>query len=245
MTHWLIGVLIGVFVIQSLLWFYWDADISKQLELTTKGVFSGKVWQLVTFQFLHTFPSPWHVLFNCLGLWFFGRRVEEVLGSRRFLKVYFACGLAGGMLQVLLPVILPRHDDVAVVGASAGVCGIIAVFCSLYPMQELTTWLYFFPIQIRARYLLIFLGAFSLFGTLIPLGPVAYGAHLGGILFGIGYVRWRVKFSDWLDRVRGRREVGLRCEQSLVRREGCGGERQRPLARVVAKHLSAVKLIRF
>jgi membrane associated rhomboid family serine protease len=210
MTKCLIWFIIRAFVLQSLLWFYWDINVNEHLGLTTRGVFQGKVWQLITFQFLHSCPFPLHVLFNCLGLWFFGRPVEEALGSRRFLTLYFASGLVGGLLQVLLPLVLPRHEDVSVVGASAGVCGMIAIFCSLYPMQELTTWIYFFPVQIRARYLLIFLTAISVFGTLVPLGGVAHGAHLGGILVGIVYVRWGAKFSDWLDRVRGRRKVGLR-----------------------------------
>src|SRR5436305_1731642 len=122
MTKRLIWVLIGAFVVQSLLWFYWDIRAIDSLGLTVQGVFSGKVWQLLTFQFLHSCPLPFHVLFNCLGLWFFGRPVEETLGSRRFLKLYFACGLAGGVLQVLLTLLLPRHEDIPVVGASAGVC---------------------------------------------------------------------------------------------------------------------------
>src|SRR5256885_5933053 len=96
MTKWLIWVLLGAFVIQSLLWFYGDFSVIDHLGLTTRGVFEGKVWQLITFQFLHSCPFPLHVLFNCLGLWFFGRPVEEALGSRRFLKLYFAAGLAGG-----------------------------------------------------------------------------------------------------------------------------------------------------
>jgi hypothetical protein len=38
------------------------------------------------------------------------------------------------------------------VGASAGVCGMIAIFCAVHPMQEITTWLYFLPITIRALF---------------------------------------------------------------------------------------------
>src|SRR5215831_1504747 len=157
MTTWLIVVLIAAFVIQSLLFFYGDFQLSDHLALSVDGLRHGKIWQILTFQFLHSCPMPWHVLFNCLGLWFFGRPVEEALGSKRFLWLYFGSGMAGGLLQALLTFVLPRHFDFPVVGASAGVCGMIAIFCSMYPMQELTTWIYFFPIQVRARFLLMFL----------------------------------------------------------------------------------------
>jgi membrane associated rhomboid family serine protease len=190
MATTLIIVLLVAFVLQSLLLFYGDIELTSQLALSVDGIKHGKVWQLLTFQFLHDCPMPFHVLFNCLGIYFFGRPVEEVLGSRRFLKLYFLSGTIGGLVQVVTTAVLPRHFDIPVVGASAGVCGMLAIFCSMYPMQEITTWLYFLPIQIRARWLLIFVGCFSLFGTLVPLGAVAHGAHLGGILVGIIYVRY-------------------------------------------------------
>jgi membrane associated rhomboid family serine protease len=211
MTHRLIVVLIACFVIQSILLFYWDFDASTNLGLTVEGLKQGKVWQILTFQFLHTCPFPLHVLFNCLGLWFFGRPVEEALGSKRFLALYFGSGFAGGLLQAALTLVLPRHFDHSVVGASAGVCGMIAIFCSMYPMQELTTWIYFFPIQLRARFLLLFLTGLSLFGAIIPFDGIAHAAHLGGIIVGITYVRWGREIGDWVDRLLPqKKERGLR-----------------------------------
>jgi membrane associated rhomboid family serine protease len=202
MTTWLIVILIAGFVIQSLLLFYGDFQVSEQLALSVDGLRHGKVWQLLTFQFLHSVPWPWHVLFNCLGLYFFGRPVEAIVGEKKFLLLYLLSGVVGGLMQVLTTVVLPRHMDIPVVGASAGVCGMIAIFCSINPMQELTAWIYFFPITIRARYFLIFLAAFSAFGTLVPLSNVAHAAHLGGILLGLAYVRFgrriSADFTDWI-----------------------------------------------
>ena len=201
MTTWLLVFLISAFVVQSLLFFYGDIQLSNELALSVDGLKHGKIWQLVTFQFLHSCPMPWHVLFNCLGLYFFGRPVEEMVGPKKFLALYLSSGVAGGVLQVLVTVVLPRHLDIPVVGASAGVCGMIAIFCSVNPMQELTTWIYFLPITIRARYFLIALAAYSIFGTLVPLSSVAHAAHLGGILLGLGYVRFARQISagerDW------------------------------------------------
>ena len=188
-TILIVGLLVA-FVVQSLLSFYGDFNGLRFFGLTVSGLREGKVWQILTFQFLHTIPWPWHVLGNCLGLYFFGRPVEENLGSKRFLTLYFLAGLLGGIVQVLATMALPRHADFPVVGASAGVFGMIAIFCALHPMQELTTWIYFFPVNIRARTLLWFLGLLSLFGTIIPFDYVAHGAHLGGIALGLAYVRW-------------------------------------------------------
>jgi membrane associated rhomboid family serine protease len=200
----LIIVLLVAFFVQCLLLVYGGIDLADTFALTANGVRHGKIWQLLTFQFLHSCPWPFHVLFNCLGLYFFGRPVEETLGGKRFLQLYLLSGVGGGLLHVLVTLLLPQHPDFPVVGASAGVCGMVAIFCSLYPMQELTTWIYLFPVNIRARYLLIFMGLFSLFGTLVPLGRVAHAAHLGGILVGMGYVRWGnvigERVSSWMPR---------------------------------------------
>ena len=186
----LIVVLVAAFVLESLLIFYGRLDVINHLGLTVAGMKAGKIWQLFTFQFLHSAPWPWHVLFNCVGLYFFGRPVEQLLGPKKFLLVYLLAGIVGGLLQLTVSLLLPSHPDFPVVGASAGVCGVIAIFCSVHPMQEMTAWIYFFPVTVRAKYFLMFLGGLSLFGTLIPFDNVAHGAHLGGIFLGLAYVRW-------------------------------------------------------
>ena len=215
----LIWVLIAAFVLQSCFYFYGDTDAINQLGLTFDGIRHGKIWQLITFQFLHSVPVPWHVLFNCLGLYFFGRPVEERFGSKRFLQLYLLSGVIGGLTQVFFTGVLPRHMDFPVVGASAGVCGMIAIFCSLYPMHELTTWIYFFPVMIRARWLLIFLTGLSVYGTLIPFTTVAHGAHLGGILAGIIFVRWGRSISEAASRFLPRGETA---NVKLLRGSGPG-----------------------
>jgi membrane associated rhomboid family serine protease len=189
----LIVVLIAAFVIESAIIFYGHLDIIGELGLSVAGLKSGKIWQLLTFQFLHMAPWPWHVLLNCVALYFLGRPVEEVLGAKKFLIVYLLSGVFGGLVQVASTMLLPSHVDIPVVGASAGICGIVAIYCSLYPMRELTTWAYFIPINIRAWYLFVFLAALSLFGTFIPFDGIAHGAHLGGLALGWFYATKFVK----------------------------------------------------
>jgi len=57
------------------------------------------VWQPVTYLFLH--EGFLHILFNMLGLWFFGKDLEEIWGTRRFLQFYFFCGVCAGLVVIL------------------------------------------------------------------------------------------------------------------------------------------------
>lgn len=157
------------------------------LELSKDALRRGYVWQLLTFQFLH--GGLFHLVFNLFSLWMFGRFVEERLGRAHFLKVYFLSGVAGGVLQSLLMWAFPSHFGDYTVGASAGICGLIAVFAMIEPNA---TILAYFVIPIRARALLYFATGVSLILLLLPAtnSGVAHGAHLGGILFAVAYVRW-------------------------------------------------------
>src|SRR5580693_5571999 len=87
-TTILIVVLIVLFVFQSIFAFYGGPAINNfirdNLFLTVAGLKAGKVWELLTFQFFHMAPMPFHVLFNCIGLYFFGRPVEEILGTKKY-----------------------------------------------------------------------------------------------------------------------------------------------------------------
>lgn len=55
--------------------------------------------QIFTYMFLHSPSSPLHILFNMFTLWMFGRILEQVWGSRRFLVFYIVCGVGAGLVQ--------------------------------------------------------------------------------------------------------------------------------------------------
>lgn len=183
------------FVAQSALQYYapaLDEKTRQYFYLSTAGLAHGFVWQLVTFQFLH--GGFWHLAFNLLVLYFFGRAVEAALGPTRFLKLYFMSGVVGGLFQMLLAWVLPAHFGGAVVGASAGIFGLVAAFATLFPEQELTLLLFLIiPISMRARTLLWLSIGVALFGILVPTENVAHAAHLGGIFAGWAYIFWIVQ----------------------------------------------------
>lgn len=178
--------------------------------VSLEGISRGFVWQLITFQFMH--GGLMHLLLNSIGLYFFGRYMEMMLGHRTFIKLYLLSGIAGGVLQLLLGVISPRFAS-PMVGASAGICGLVAAFSLLSPNA---TILISFIIPLRAKYVLPLTIVISLVMILIPSEDhVAHGAHLGGTLFGYAYLRWSAAFESvfgWFGglggRLRGSRRSG-------------------------------------
>lgn len=196
----------GIFVFQSILQFYFSSAFAaywKFFALSTDGLTSGFVWQVITFQFMHApldAGGVWHLLGNLLALYFFGHAVEESLGKNRYVKFYLTAGLIGGLLQMAFAFAIPKYFDapMGVVGASAGVLGLVAVFATMFPERVLTLLLFFvIPVSIRARTLLWVALGLSIFGILIPLGRMADAAHLGGILTGMAFVRWFVHGNGW------------------------------------------------
>jgi membrane associated rhomboid family serine protease len=172
------------------------------------------VWQLLSFQFLHA--GLFHLIVNCWAIYAFGREVEIALGVKRFLILYFSSGIIGGLLQASaggLAEIFPtslwaRSFAAPTVGASAGALGLVAAFATLFPERVLTLLLFFIiPVNMRAKFLLLFAGLLSLFGIVFPssTGCVADAAHLGGMLTGIFFVRYAMHWNIHWPSLRRRR----------------------------------------
>ena len=127
-------------------------------------------WTLVTYMFLH--GSLGHIFFNMLGLYFFGPRVEERMGSNRFITLYLIAGVFGALLSLVLA---PRSP---IIGASGAVLGVLMAFARFWPRQQLLIW---GIIPIEARWLVVIYAAIDLFGGMGgQRGGVANFAHLGG-----------------------------------------------------------------
>ena len=135
-------------------------------------------WTLVTYMFLH--GGFWHLFLNMLGLFFFGPRLEARLGARAFLLLYFLSGLGGAVFSFLPPM-------APVVGASGAVFGVLLGFARYWPNEPIYIW-GILPVQ--ARWLIIFLAAFSLYAGLTQVNDgVAHFAHLGGFVGGFLFLR--------------------------------------------------------
>ncbi|HYK12218.1 MAG TPA: rhomboid family intramembrane serine protease [Gemmatimonadales bacterium] len=132
-------------------------------------------WTLITYMFTH--HGFEHILWNMLGLFFLGPRVEVRLGGPRFLGLYFVGGLAGGALSLAL-------SPVAIVGASASIFAVYLAYAMFWPRDRLLIW---GLIPVPAIVLVAGLTAISILGGGGYIEPgVAHWAHLGG--FAGGYI---------------------------------------------------------
>ncbi len=168
-----------------------------------------RVYQLVTYMFLHDPHSFSHVFFNMFAVFMFGRTLEQVWGSKRFITYYLVTGIGAGLIQLLVvyfrasAVIPPEMFSMinsVTVGASGAVFGILLAFGMLFPNAQL--FIIPFPFPIKAKWFVIGYGVLELvFGVANRTGDnVAHFAHLGGMLFGIFMILyWRKK-----DRQHGR-----------------------------------------
>jgi membrane associated rhomboid family serine protease len=183
----LIIVLTVVFALQQIDQVYTHLGVNHYLALSVQGLKQGFLWQLLTFQFLHV-ELFWHLVSNLICLWFFGRAVESRLGTANFLKIYFASGFLGGILHSLLAWFFPFHFGLMpVMGASAGVCGLIAAFALMEPDASI---LLFMILPIKAKYILVAEASIALFFTIVPSQPeYAHAAHLGGVIAGVAFMR--------------------------------------------------------
>lgn len=154
-------------LIAALAWPRAYGQVLDCLALSPAGLARGWAWQVVTFQFLH--GGVLHLVINCVMLYVFGRPIEETLGRALFLRLYLSSGVFGGVLQVLCTLLFPAHFGLGgVVGASAGVFGVIAAFAMLNREMPITTLIAFIiPVTMRAKYLLAFEAGIALLGMLI------------------------------------------------------------------------------
>lgn len=147
------------------------------------------LWQFFTYMFLHSTTDPWHLIFNMLVLWMFGSEVERVLGSRRFLTLYFTAGIFAGICCCIFT------PQMSIIGASGAIFAIEVAFAMYFPNS--TVIFYFFPI--KAKYLVMIFAGITIFNCIVPkAGNVAHFAHLGGLVYGFLFVRYSYRVVEYL-----------------------------------------------
>ncbi|QDU67187.1 rhomboid family intramembrane serine protease [Engelhardtia mirabilis] len=154
-------------------------------------------WQVLTYGFLHGVSSPLHLLFNLLGIYFFGTMVEGTIGSRRFLQFFLIALAAGGITSLLLKPLLMGSSG-PTVGASAGVMAILCCAATMQPRA--TVLLLFFPLPLAWLAIgLVGMDAFFLIQELAGRGTdfKDHLAHLAGAGFGFLAARRGLIWQDW------------------------------------------------
>jgi len=159
------------------------------------ALFRLHLWEFLTFQFLH--GGLLHLLFNSVGLFFFGPWMERHLGSRAFLIYYLICGAAGAGFYTAISYasIIPFEPWQPLVGASAGIYGIFIGVAIIAP--NLRVQLLFPPIELSMRQLSIAILVIATGKVIFNLQNAGGEAgHLGGAI--LGFVL--MKFAPWLTR---------------------------------------------
>jgi len=186
-VKWLLILNAGIFIVDI---FMGHPLIRFGAFAVQSAVFELRFWEFLTFQFLHA--SLGHVLFNSIGIYFFGPWMERWWGSRKFLIFYLLCGMAGAAFFTLLLFLhaVPGDMQSPLVGASAGIYGIFIGVAVIAP--NLRVMLLFPPIELSMRQLAIGLMVISTGAILLSLGGNEGGeaGHLGGAILGFILVRY-------------------------------------------------------
>jgi membrane associated rhomboid family serine protease len=146
---------------------------------------AAKPWTIITYMFLHV--DIWHILFNMLWLFWFGRIFTEFLPSRQLVWIYFLGGVCGGLIYLwtfnTFPVFTSIVPASFALGASASVMAIVTAISVYVPNYTLQLFLIG---RLKIIYLAVILFVFDFF--MIPSGNAGgHIAHIGGALFGAGY----------------------------------------------------------
>ena len=135
-------------------------------------------WTFITSIFLHA--DFFHLFFNMFALFTFGSYLENVIGRKKFLTLFFVSGFLGNLAYF----ILDPFSSVPAVGASGAIYGIIGCLALLRP--SLIVYINWVPVPlIIAAIIWLFI---SFVGMFLP-SHIAHEAHLAGLLFGLFYGR--------------------------------------------------------
>ena len=187
-VKWLLISNIALFVLYYLSVLTGWAGVFEPFGLVPRDVlFSGAIWQFVTYMFLHDPFGFGHILFNMLTLWMFGMDLERDWGTRFFLKYYFLCGVGAGICVIVANLLFSPTLATRTIGASGAIYGLLLAFGMLYPDRQI---LFSFLFPIKAKYFVMILGGIAFLSSLNASGGgVSHVAHLGGMIFGYFYLR--------------------------------------------------------
>ncbi|MFL2989893.1 MAG: rhomboid family intramembrane serine protease [Candidatus Neomarinimicrobiota bacterium] len=188
----LISINFVIYVLQSLAG---KEDIFFRLFGLVPNVFISELmlWQPFTYMFFH---APYyssvgisHILLNMLGLWVFGRELEQAWGKNKFLKYYFLTGIGSGLITYLFQI----NSDNPVIGASGAVYGILLAYGISFPNRMLYIW---GLIPVRSIWLVVIMGSIAFFGLLGRADGISHVTHISGMFIGYMLLKKKWQLAD-------------------------------------------------
>jgi membrane associated rhomboid family serine protease len=202
----------GYLLVEKLSVFYFDSPFFK-------------IWQPITYMFMHSPGTFMHIFFNMFALYMFGGVLESRWGAKRFLNFYLITGLGAlglqwavqafevyqiagtampgqalyhlqNLTQAQAQTLIGIYNG-PMLGASGAVFGLLVAFGMLYPNTEL--YILFIPVPIKAKYIIpvYILFELSMGVARVQGDSVAHYAHLGGALIGFILVKlWKDKDNN-------------------------------------------------
>ena len=188
-----------------------------------------RVWQLVTHGLLHDPDGIFHLLFNCLWIWFMGSLVEDWLGTRRYLRFCLGATVTAAISYVLFELL--SMGVAMAYGASGMAMGLMA-YCAL---RAPNMRVIFFVFPMRLWILAAIILGLDVMGRLSGRGGgVANVAHLGGAFYGLIYFRFGTRFQGVF------RAIDRMADEKATRRAQARVERDREMRREVDRILDKV-----
>ena len=152
--------------------------------LDSKLVFE-EPWRLITHLFVH--GSFFHIFFNMYVLFMFGTLVENRIGSKRFLFVYFLSGILAGLAFSLI------HPASMGLGASGAIMAVLGIVIIQFPHLKV---LFFLVIPMSIRTAGIIIAMIDIFGLISPTQTgIAHISHLVGLACGLAYAYFLPKIN--------------------------------------------------
>jgi membrane associated rhomboid family serine protease len=195
----LIALNVLVFLFESML-----GVEQRELFVLNWGLVPDRFWEvggltgwlpLFTSMFMH--GGWWHLISNMLALYIFGDNIEDRLGPFRYILFYLFSGVAASAAHL----VAYSSSSLPTVGASGAIAGVLGAYLMLYPQARVLTLVpVFYFLRIVELPALIYLGfwfvsqvfngLFALSAAAFQSGGVAWWAHIGGFVFGLGIIRF-------------------------------------------------------
>ncbi|MEL6924864.1 MAG: rhomboid family intramembrane serine protease, partial [Bacteroidota bacterium] len=160
-------------------------DFLQFLALSSDGWYNlTHPWVIITSMFLH--EGFWHILWNMLFLYWFGRIVGDLIGDHHILPLYLLAGIAGGLAFFITASILPYGEFTRfALGASGAVMGIVVASAVTHP-DNIMHLILIGPVKLK--YVVAVLVFLDLIGIANLSNTGGHFAHIGGALFGWFYI---------------------------------------------------------
>ena len=202
-----------ILILANVLVFFYELSLGNGYQqnrfIATYGLVPDRlrISSILTSMFIH---GGWlHILGNMWLLWIFGRGIEDILGHARYLFFYLACGIAAAVVHVLVN----ANSPVPTVGASGAIAGVMGAYLIKFPRARIVTLvpIFFFltTLDIPAAFVLLYWFAIQFFSGVGSVGysqassgDVAWFAHIGGFLAGMGLIlvmapRQQPRYQSW------------------------------------------------